>query len=164
MFLTFPWDWNVLTTWPIQSVINEAPFLCAREGKKGILTNCADTSIGWSVSLLQVSRVSTSGAALTCKPVLCPMRCVSGTFQVRKTRCTVAILSTMKRLQPFPSEEDEATREWRQEFPDQARRAISRIHTNVGHPQNSTLAKMISDAGSEEMIICATQSCLNRAL
>ena len=30
---------------------------------------------------------------------------------------------------------------------------ISRIHTNRGHPQKSTLAKMISDAGgSEEMI------------
>ena len=44
VFLTFPWNWNMLTTWPIQSVINEAPFLCAREGKKGILTNCADTA------------------------------------------------------------------------------------------------------------------------
>ena len=44
VFLTFPWTWNVLTTWPIQSVLNEAPFLCAREGKKGILTNCVDTA------------------------------------------------------------------------------------------------------------------------
>ena len=25
-------------------MINEAPLLCAREGKKGILTNCADTA------------------------------------------------------------------------------------------------------------------------
>ena len=24
--LAFPWKWNVLTTWPIQSVISEAPF------------------------------------------------------------------------------------------------------------------------------------------
>ena len=24
VFLTFPWNWNVLTTWPVQSVINEA--------------------------------------------------------------------------------------------------------------------------------------------
>ena len=56
-----------------------------------------------------------------------------------------------------PSEEDKAMRE-RQEFPEQTRRAISRIHTNLGHPQNSTLAKMISDAhGSEEMIKCATR-------
>ena len=36
----------------------------------------------------------------------------------------------------FPSEEDDAIREWRQEFPEQTRRAISRIHTNLGHPQN----------------------------
>ena len=34
VFLTFPWNWNVLTTWPIQSVINETPFLCARERKE----------------------------------------------------------------------------------------------------------------------------------
>ena len=47
-------------------------------------------------------------------------------------------------------------REWRQEFPEQLRRVIVRIHTNLGHPQNSTFAKMISDAGgSEEMIKCA---------
>ena len=58
----------------------------------------------------------------------------------------------------FPSEEDEATREWRQKFPVQLKRAIIRIHTNLGHPQNSTLAKMITDAaGSEEMIKCATR-------
>ena len=58
----------------------------------------------------------------------------------------------------FPSEEDEAMREWRQEFPEQTRREITRIHTNLGHPQNSTLAKMITDAGgSEEVIKCATR-------
>ena len=58
----------------------------------------------------------------------------------------------------FPSEEDEAMREWRQEFLDQTRRAIIRIHTNLGHPQNSTLAKMITDVGgSEEMIRCANR-------
>ena len=34
VFLTFPWNWNVLTTWPIQSVINEAPLLCARRRKE----------------------------------------------------------------------------------------------------------------------------------
>ena len=164
VFLTFPWDWNVLTTWPIQSVINEAPFLCAREGKKGILTNCADTSFGWSVSLLQVSRVSTSGAVLTCKPVLCPMRCVCGTFQVRKTRCAVAILSTMKRLQPFRLKRTRRRVSGDKNF--LTKRDVQSVEftTNVGHPQNSTLAKMISDAGSEEMIRCATQSCLNRAL
>ena len=41
----------------------------------------------------------------------------------------------------FPSEEDESMREWRQEFPEKMRRAIIRIHTNLGHPQNSTLAR-----------------------
>ena len=38
----FRWSWNVLTTWPIHFVLNEAPFLCACEGTKGILTNCVD--------------------------------------------------------------------------------------------------------------------------
>ena len=58
----------------------------------------------------------------------------------------------------FPSEEDEAMREGRQEFPEQTRRAIIRIQTNLGHPQNSTLAKMITDAGgSEEIIKCANR-------
>ena len=33
VFLTFPWN-CVLTTWPMQSVLNEAPFLCVREVKK----------------------------------------------------------------------------------------------------------------------------------
>ena len=36
----------------------------------------------------------------------------------------------------FPSEEDEAIREWRQEYLEQTRRAIVRIHTNLGQPQN----------------------------
>ena len=58
----------------------------------------------------------------------------------------------------FPSEEDEAMREWTQEFLEQTRRAIIRIHTNLGHPQNSTIAKMTTDAGgSEEMVKCATR-------
>ena len=58
----------------------------------------------------------------------------------------------------FPSEEDDTIREWKQEFPKQTRRAIRQIHSNLGHPQNSTLTKMISDAGgSEELIKCATR-------
>ena len=60
-----------------------------------------------------------------------------------------------KEATAFPSEEDEAMREWRQEFLEQTRRTIIRIHTIIGHPQNSKLAKMITDAGSEEMIKCA---------
>ena len=58
----------------------------------------------------------------------------------------------------FPSEEDDSMREWRQEFPEKMRRAIIRIHTNLGHPQNSILAKRISDAGgSDEKIKCANR-------
>ena len=58
----------------------------------------------------------------------------------------------------FPSEEDNAIREWRQEFPEQTRRAISRIHTKLGHPQNSTLAKVISHAGgNDDMIVVLSQ-------
>ena len=100
MFLTFPWTWNMLTTWPIQSVLNEAPFLCAREGNKGILTNCVDTArlVDLVVASLSFLNVWCSPHSQTC---LFPRRCVCGTFQFRKTRCAVAILSTMKRRQPF---------------------------------------------------------------
>ena len=73
VFLTLPWNWNVLTTWPIQSVIDEAPLFCAREGRKRILTNCADTArLVVLVSLLQVSCVSTSGAVVTREHVCLP--------------------------------------------------------------------------------------------
>ena len=41
VFLTLPWTWKVMTTWPIQSVISEAPLVFAREKKRGILTNTA---------------------------------------------------------------------------------------------------------------------------
>ena len=55
----------------------------------------------------------------------------------------------------FPSEDDAIGND---KNPEQTRRAIIRIHTNIGHPQNSTLAQMISDAvGSDEMIKCATR-------
>ena len=42
--LAFPWTWNMLTTWRIQSVHTEAPFLCAREVRKEILSKCADAA------------------------------------------------------------------------------------------------------------------------
>ena len=43
--VTFPLTWNVLGTWPILSVLTEAPFfLCAREKWKRILNHCADTA------------------------------------------------------------------------------------------------------------------------
>ena len=54
--------------------------------------------------------------------------------------------------------DEEITEQWHddlhewyicQEFPEQLRRVIVRIHTNLGHPQNSTAG------GSEEMIKCA---------
>ena len=63
-----------------------------------------------------------------------------------------------EKAKAFPSEDDEAMREWRGEFPEQTTRAIIRIHTNLGHPRNSTLAKTSTDAGgSEEMIMCANR-------
>ena len=86
------------------------------------------------------------------------MRCVCGTFQFRKTRRTVAILSTTKRRQPFRQKRTRRCVSGDKEFPEQLRRVIVRIHTNLGHPQNSTFAKMISDAGGcEEMIKCANR-------
>ena len=100
--LMFPWNWNVLTTLPIQSAPTEAPFLCAREGKKGIMTNCVDTArlFGRSRCCKSVvsQRLVQSSLANLC---VCPMWCVCGTFQFRKTRCTIVILSMMKRRQPF---------------------------------------------------------------
>ena len=118
VFLTFPWNWNVLTTWPSQSVINEAPFLCAREGKKGILTNCADTArlVGRSrccKSLVSRRLVQSSLANLS---VCVPMRCICGTFQFRKTRCDSCDRLDDEEATAFPSDEDEAMREWREEF------------------------------------------------
>ena len=85
VFLTFPWNLNVLTTWPIQSVKCEAPFLSAREGKKGILTNCVDTTrlvcrSRCCKSLVSLCLVQSSLA----KICLSPMRCVCGTFQFMK--------------------------------------------------------------------------------
>ena len=48
------------------------------------------------------------------------------------------------------------------EFTEQTRRAISRTHTNLGHPETSTLAKMISEAGgNDEMVkLCDSVSVL----
>ena len=70
VFMTFPWNSNVLTTWPIQSLLAEAPFLCIRERKKRFLTNCADTArlIGRS-RCCQSPFCSTFGAVL-------PRKCV----------------------------------------------------------------------------------------
>ena len=95
------WNWNVLTTWPIPSVINEAPLLCAREGKKGILTNNPDTArlVGRSrccKSLMSRRLVQSALANLFVSHEVSLWN-----VQIRKTRCAVAIFSTMKRRQPF---------------------------------------------------------------
>ena len=59
----------------------------------------------------------------------------------------------------FPSEEDESMREWRQEFPEKMRRAIIRIHTNLGHPQNSTLRVLCASEcpGPVSDVLCQFQ-------
>ena len=150
--------WNVLTTWPIQSALTEAPFLCAREGKTGMLTNCADTT-----RLVGRSRCFKSGNCQ--RLVQSSLVNLFVSHEVCLWNISIQDHSVHSCDPPdvdeataFPSEEDDAIREWRQEFPEQTTRAISRIHTNLGHPQISTFAKMISDAGgSEKMIKCATQ-------
>ena len=136
----------MLTTWPIQ-----APLVCAREGKKGILTNCADTArlVGRSrccKSLVSRRLVQSSLTNLFVSHEVC-------LWNVSSQEDLVYSCNPDEEATAFPSEEDEAMREWRQEFPEQLRRVIVQIHTNFGHPHNSTLAKMISDFGeSEEMI------------
>ena len=148
----------MLTTWPIQSVISEAPFLLARERSRGILTNCVDTArlVGRSrcgKSLTSQRVVQSSLANLFVSPEVCLW-----SASVQEDSVDSCDSSDPDRGTAFPLEEDDVIREWRQEFPEQTKRAIIRIHTNLGHPQNSTLAKMISDAGgSEEMIKCATR-------
>ena len=114
----------MLTTWPIQSVIHEAPLLCAREGKKGILMNCADTA-----------RVV--GRSRCCKSIVSQCLVHSSLANLFVSHevylWNVSIQEdSVRRYDPlddeeataFPSEEDEATREWRREFPEQLRRAI----------------------------------------
>ena len=114
----------MLTIWPIQFVFIEAPFLCAREGKQGILTNF-DTArlVGRSrcckslISQRLVWNVSIQGDSVhSCGP-----------YEEEATA--------------FPSEEDEAMREWRQELPEQTRRAIIRIHTEPWSPSKFNARK-----------------------
>ena len=128
------WNWNVLTTWPIQSVINEAPLLCAREGKKGILTNCADTArlVGRSrccKSVMSRRLVQSSLANLFVSHEVCLWN-----VSIQEDSVCSCNLLDDEEATAFPSEEDEAMREWRQEFPEQLRRVVVRIHTNLGHP------------------------------
>ena len=125
----------MLTTWPIQSVLNEAPFLCAREGKKRILTNCVDTArlVGRSrccKSLVSQRLVQSSLANLFVSHEVCLW---SVSIQEDSVRSCHPLED--EEATAFPSEEKEAMREWSQEFPEKMKRAISRIHTNPGHPQ-----------------------------
>ena len=109
----------MLTTCPIQSVINEAPLLCAREGKKGIETNCADTArlVGRSrccKSLMSRRLVHPSLANLFVSHEVCLWNVSIQEDSVRN-RHPLDDEETIA----FPSEEDEAMREWRPEFPEQ---------------------------------------------
>ena len=88
------------------------PFLCAREGNKGILTNCADTSRVvaslpflnvWCSPQSSVEHFNQEDSAHSCDP------------------------SDVEEAPSFPSEAYDALREWRQEVPEQTIRAISRI-------------------------------------
>ena len=132
--------------------------MLARERKRGILTNCVDTArlVGRSrccKSLMSQRLVQSSLANMFVSHEVCLWN-----VSIQKDSVCSGCPVDDEEATAFPSEADEAMREWRQAFPEQTRRAIIRIHTNLGHPQNSTLAKMISDAGgSEEMIKCATR-------
>ena len=135
VFLTFPWNWNVLTTWPIQSMLDEAPFLFAREGKRGILTNCVDTArlVGRSrccKSLMSQRLVQSSLANMVVSHEV-----YLWNVSIQEDSVYSCYPLDDEEATAFPSEADEAMREWRQEFPEQTRRAIIRIHTNLGHPQ-----------------------------
>ena len=121
----------------------------AREKNRGILTNCVDTArlIGRSrccKSLMSQRLVQSSLANMFVSHEV-----YLWNVSIQEDAVDSCDPLDDEQATAFPSE-DEAMREWRQEFPEQTRRAIIRIHTNLGHPQNSTLAKMISDAcGSE---------------
>ena len=103
----------VLTTWPIQSVISEAPFLCAREGKKGNLTNCADAArlVGRSrccKSFMSQRLVQSSLANLFVSHEVCLWNVSIQEDSVRSCNPLDDVEATA-----FPSEEDESVREWR---------------------------------------------------
>ena len=114
VFLTFPWKWNVLTTWPIQSVISEAPFLFARERRRGVLTNCVDTArlVGRSrlcKSLMSQRVVQSSLANLSVSPEVCVW-----SASVQEDSVDSCDSPDPDRGTAFPLEEDDVIREWRQ--------------------------------------------------
>ena len=123
--------------------------------------NCDRIVVTRLVWLVDLAVASLACLNVCCRPhsqtCLFPMKCVSGTFQFTRTLCAAVILPTSKRRLSFRQKRTMRFASG-DEFPEQTRRAIIRIHTNLGHPQNSTLAKMITDAGgSEELIKCATR-------
>ena len=138
--LTFPCYWNVLTTWPIQSVLAEASFLCAREGKKRILANRADTASPVGRSRCCQSPISQRLVQSSLANMFVSHEVCLWNISLQADSVHNCDPPNVKEATAFPSEEDDAICEWRQEFPEQTRRAISRIHANRGHPQNSTLA------------------------
>ena len=126
------------------------------KGRKKFLTNCVDTA-----RLVRRSRCCKSLVSQRRQSTLANLFVSHGVclwnVSIQEDSVNSCDPPDNEEATACPSEEDKEMRE-RQEFPEQTRRAISRIHTNLGHPQNSTLAKMISDAhGSEEMIKCATR-------
>ena len=60
---------------------------------------------------------------------------------------------SLQKVTAFSSEEEDLTRDWRRAFAEKMRQNTVRIHTNLDQPQNSTLARMISDAGGKEEMI-----------
>ena len=118
----------MLTTWPIQSVLTKAPFLCARKGEKGILTNCADT-----VCLVGRSRCCQSPISQRLVQFFIANLFVSHAMclwnvSIQEDSAHSCDPPDVEEATAVPSEEDDAIREWRQEFPEQTRPAISQIH------------------------------------
>ena len=117
------------------------------------------TPLAWLVDLVVASL---SFLNVWCRPhsqiCLFPMRSVCGTFQFRKTRCAVAILSMMNRRQPLRQKKTKRFVSGEKNFLSKRNVQSFEFTPTFGHPQKSTLAKMITDAGeSEEMVKCATR-------
>ena len=110
------------------------PFWCARKGKKRILTNCADTArlVGRSrccQSPITQRLVQSSLANLLKSREMCLWN-----ISIQEDSAHTCDPPDVEETTSFPSEEDDVIRKW------------------LGHPQNSTLAKMISDAGGSDEI------------
>ena len=147
-------------------MLTEAPLLCAREERKGIFTNCADTARLVGRSRCCKSPISQRSVQSSLADLCVPHEVCLWNMSVQDDSAHSCDPPDVIEATAFPSEEDDAIREWKQKFPEQTRHAISRIHANLGQSRKSALAKMISGAGgSEGMIICATRyPCANGCL